>query len=148
MVNDDRRLTVIEGDVTERKKVENRCEESNSHFNVKIGNQDYQRIVNKSRMKVEVQGRRYYKWNRKHREKNNPWRPTKWWGHRKFEVEEETLAKCRNMYIGRVTHPGNTYNIQERFYVQGVTNVKVTPMGANLVIIYILRSTRRSLSPS
>lgn len=39
------------------------------------------------------------------------------------------------MYIGRVAHPGNTYNIQERFFMQGFFNVKVTPMGANLVLL-------------
>lgn len=50
-------------------------------------------------------------------------------------MEEETQANYRNMYVGRVSHPRNTYNIQERFYMQGVFNVKATLMGANLVLL-------------
>lgn len=38
-------------------------------------------------------------------------------------------------YIGEVVHPGESYNIQRHFKMEGVFSIKVTPLGANLCLL-------------
>lgn len=52
-----------------------------------------------------------------------------------FNVPEEEMQKFNKMYVGVVNIPGSTYSVQEWLSMQGVFSVKVTPMGANKVLM-------------
>lgn len=52
-----------------------------------------------------------------------------------YEVSEEEMERLNKMYVGEVKNPGSTHIIQEWFNMQGFFSIKVTPMGANLVLM-------------
>ncbi|PNX88595.1 hypothetical protein L195_g044701, partial [Trifolium pratense] len=52
-----------------------------------------------------------------------------------FEPEREVVRILRSAFVGVVTHPGLSYNIQDEFHRQGYFGVKITPLGANLVLL-------------
>lgn len=73
-------------DVVNPGKGEWREKKDNERREVQFNNE--KRRNNETRgVKMETNGRRNHKWNRSYREKNNTWRPSKWWGHREFEVK-------------------------------------------------------------
>ncbi|XP_045802504.1 uncharacterized protein LOC123896113 [Trifolium pratense] len=52
-----------------------------------------------------------------------------------FEPEREVIRMLSSAFVGVVPHPGLSYNIQEEFHRQGYFGVKITPLGANLVLL-------------
>lgn len=52
-----------------------------------------------------------------------------------FEVPEDEMNKFRKMYIGVVRQPGTAHMVQERLSMQGFFLIKITPLGANKVLM-------------
>jgi hypothetical protein len=52
-----------------------------------------------------------------------------------FDVEKKDMEKLQKAFVGEVSQPGMSYNIQNAFHRQGYFGVKVTPLGANLVLL-------------
>lgn len=52
-----------------------------------------------------------------------------------YNVSEEDMRRCNNMYVGVVKTPSSTHSVQERFSMQGFFSIKVTPLGANKVLL-------------
>ncbi|PNX61493.1 hypothetical protein L195_g052481, partial [Trifolium pratense] len=52
-----------------------------------------------------------------------------------FTTEKEVIQNLRRAYVGVVNHSGMSYNIQDEFHRQGYFGVKITPLGANLVLL-------------
>lgn len=55
--------------------------------------------------------------------------------HLKFDVAAERVQQCSKAFVGIVSKPGKTYEIQEEFHKHGVFSIKVTPLGSNRVIL-------------
>jgi hypothetical protein len=53
----------------------------------------------------------------------------------KYEAEKKEMERLSKSFVGIVTNPGTTYNIQNAFHSQGYFGVKVTPLGANLTLL-------------
>ncbi|PNX93423.1 hypothetical protein L195_g016577 [Trifolium pratense] len=52
-----------------------------------------------------------------------------------FRVGNEVLDNFKGAFVGTVLQPGMSYNIQEEFHMQGYFGIKITPLGANLVLL-------------
>lgn len=52
-----------------------------------------------------------------------------------YNVDEEKMLKFNKMYVGVVKIPGSSYSIQEWLNVNGVFSIRVTPLGANKVLL-------------
>ncbi|PNY11622.1 hypothetical protein L195_g008233 [Trifolium pratense] len=52
-----------------------------------------------------------------------------------FVAEKQIIQNLQKAFVGVVEHPGMSYNIQEAFHMQGYFGVKITPLGANLVLL-------------
>ncbi|MCI08394.1 hypothetical protein A2U01_0029471, partial [Trifolium medium] len=52
-----------------------------------------------------------------------------------YTVGKDTLLSLQKSYVGEVVHPGMSYNIQDEFHRQGYFGIKITPLGANLVLL-------------
>lgn len=52
-----------------------------------------------------------------------------------YNASEEELSSFKKMYVGVMKDAGSTHMVQEWFSMQGFFSVKVTPMGANLVLL-------------
>ncbi|PNX87622.1 hypothetical protein L195_g043715, partial [Trifolium pratense] len=52
-----------------------------------------------------------------------------------FNSNQEEVQRLKKMFIGEMVSPGMSYNTQEAFHSQGYFGVKVTPLGAHLVLL-------------
>ncbi|MCH86156.1 hypothetical protein A2U01_0007010, partial [Trifolium medium] len=52
-----------------------------------------------------------------------------------YTAMKETLQSLQKSYVGEVIHAGMTYNIHDEFHRQGYFGIKITPLGANLVLL-------------
>lgn len=52
-----------------------------------------------------------------------------------YNASNDELARFNRMYVAEVKNAGGTHMVQEWFSGQGVFSIKVTPMGANLVLL-------------
>ncbi|XP_058766204.1 uncharacterized protein LOC131639756 [Vicia villosa] len=52
-----------------------------------------------------------------------------------FKASEEEKIRLSEAYVGVISNPGSSYNIQTYFEMEGVFSIKVTPVGANLCLL-------------
>lgn len=52
-----------------------------------------------------------------------------------YNASEEELNKFKKMYVAKVRYAGSAHMVQEWFNLQGFFSIKVTPLGANLVLL-------------
>ncbi|XP_058750274.1 uncharacterized protein LOC131623292 [Vicia villosa] len=54
-----------------------------------------------------------------------------------FEYKSEPGVKAvlEKAFVGVVSNPGNSYNIQDQFFQEGYFQIKITPLGANLCLL-------------
>lgn len=55
--------------------------------------------------------------------------------HLKFNVDDKVVEQLNKAFVGVVSKSGTTYGTQDEFTRRGILEVKVTPMGANLVLL-------------
>ncbi|MCI32149.1 hypothetical protein A2U01_0053361, partial [Trifolium medium] len=52
-----------------------------------------------------------------------------------YHADPDILKSLQGAYVGFVHHPGMSYNIQDEFHRQGYFRIKITPLGANMVLL-------------
>ncbi|PNY01681.1 hypothetical protein L195_g024982 [Trifolium pratense] len=52
-----------------------------------------------------------------------------------YRAAVEDLQSLKKALVGTVVQPGMSYNIQEEFHMQGYFGIKITPLGANMVLM-------------
>ncbi|XP_058774651.1 uncharacterized protein LOC131648933 [Vicia villosa] len=52
-----------------------------------------------------------------------------------FTSQADNRKRLEKAYVGVVTIPGSTYNIRSHFMIEGVFDIKVTPMGGNMCLL-------------
>lgn len=57
------------------------------------------------------------------------------WNRLTFSVDEVKMEWLRKCYVGHVRHVDQVFMLQEKIVAEGISSVKITPMGGDLMLI-------------